>query len=151
MDLLKQLHRPKQETVLIIGCGRLGAMLASMLSEQNKKVTIMDISQAAFRKLSSSYGGFSIEGDGSDLDMLVHAGVIKADVLITCTDDDDVNIMIAQVAKQCFSVAQVIVRIQDSSKKIVLCDLDIRVICPDQLSVDEFQRIMAGRGQGCSS
>lgn len=142
MSLLIKFHKMRQETIVIIGCGRLGSTLASMLSEQNKKVTIMDINQNSFRKLASSYGGFSIEGDGSDIDMLTYAGTDKADVLIACTDDDDTNIMIVQIAKMRFHIKNAIARLHDSSKQAAFCDMDIKSICPDLLSVNEFIRIM---------
>ncbi|MDD3415531.1 MAG: NAD-binding protein [Lachnospiraceae bacterium] len=86
--------------VLIIGCGRLGSSIANTLSNRNKNVTIIDIREESFRKLSPSFGGLSLEGNATDVEVLKEAGINKADVVIIVTDNDNVNIMIAQMAKK---------------------------------------------------
>ena len=88
--------RQKKESIIIVGCGIFGSTLATMLSEQNKNVAIIDIDERTFRKLSPSYRGFSIEGDGTDIDLLTFTGAKNADILVASTKDDDTNIMIAQ-------------------------------------------------------
>ncbi len=137
--------RQKTQTIIIVGCGRLGSTLANQLSEQNKNVSIIDINESSFRKLSQSYGGFQIEGDGSDLDMLLSAGAEDADILISTTNDDDTNIMIAQIGKELFDIDYVIARLQDTSKKVVISGMDIHTICPADLSIKEFSRIIGER------
>ena len=132
--------RKTQQNVLIVGCGRLGSSLANILSEQNKNVTIIDIDVNAFRKLSSSHGGLSLEGDGSDIDHLMYAGANQADVLIAATDDDDTNIMIGQIARQVFGIKIVLVRLYDTSKQVAYENLGIISICPANLSIDEIKR-----------
>ena len=131
-----------KEHVIIIGCGKFGSTLATLMSEQNKSVAIIDIDENAFTKLSSSYGGFSIEGDGTDIDLLDIAGAKNVDVLIASTNDDDTNIMIAQIAKQVYQIKNVITRIYDSSKQIAYDNMDIMSICPANLSLNEFNRII---------
>jgi trk system potassium uptake protein TrkA len=132
--------RKSQQNVLIVGCGRLGSSLANILSEQNKNVTIIDIDAKAFRKLSSSFGGLSLEGDGSDIDHLMYADANQADVLIAATDDDDTNIMIGQIARQVFGIEIVLVRLYDTSKQVAFENLGIISICPANLSIDEIKR-----------
>lgn len=141
MNIFKRI---KKERVLIIGCGRFGSTLATLLSEENKNVAVIDIDETAFRKLSSSYGGFSIEGDGSDVDLLILAGIKETDVLIACTDDDDTNIMIAQMAKSIFNISKVIMRLYDTSKQPAFSNMDIVSICPSFLSIREYINIMQG-------
>lgn len=135
----------KKISVLIIGCGRFGSRLAGKLSDENKNVTVIDISQNAFRRLSPAYGGFAIEGDGSDVDLLRDSGAGDADVIIVTTNDDDINIMAAQFAKQVFHTPKVIARIKDSSKLAVLKDMEIDTICPSDLSVIKFDELMCER------
>lgn len=136
-------HKKKKEYIVIVGCGRLGASLATVLSDQNKSVTVIDISEEAFRKLPLSYGGFTIVGDGTDMDILNDINIREADVLIASTDNDDTNIMAAQIAKQICKVKKVVVRIRDDSKQAAYNDADIESICPAVLSVREFERIVA--------
>ena len=139
-DNMHFLKREKSQNIIIVGCGRLGSSLATMMSEQNRNVTILDIDENSFRKLSSSYGGFTLEGDGADIDHLAYAGANLADVLIAATNDDDTNIMIAQIACQVFGIKTVLVRIYDTSKQVAYDDMNIISICPANLSIEEFKR-----------
>ena len=59
--------------VIIIGCGRLGANLANMLSNIGANVLIMDESRESFRRLDSNYGGLTVVGSGTDFDKLREA------------------------------------------------------------------------------
>lgn len=139
---MKIFNKTKKEFIIIVGCGRLGSSLASLMSDQDKNVAIIDINEKAFRKLPVSYGGFTIEGDGSDLDVLSSVNAKDADILIASTNNDDTNIMVAQIAKHIFEIKKVIVRIQDASKQVAYDDSDIESICPTKLSINEFQRII---------
>lgn len=134
--------RDKNGSIIVVGCGRLGSTIASMLSEKNLNVTVLDIDQSNFRKLSASYGGLIKEGDGTDIDMLERVGIKNAAVLIATTNNDDVNIMIGQIAKVIYKVDEVITRIYDNSKKITCKNMDIKTISPTELSVNEFRRIL---------
>ena len=142
MSILK---RHKNESIIIVGCGRFGSTLATMLSEQNKSIAIIDIDKSAFAKLSPSFGGFSIEGDGTDIDSLEFAGAKNTDILIATTHDDNTNIMVAQIAKEVFHIKRVITRIYDASKKTAFNDMDIECICTADLSVNEFERILSNK------
>ncbi|MDI6618933.1 MAG: NAD-binding protein [Clostridiales bacterium] len=83
-----------------------------------------------------------MEGNGTDIDLLIFAGAKNADILVASTSDDNTNIMIAQIAKQIFRINRVIARIYDSSKQIAYNGMDIVSICPVTLSTNEFKRIV---------
>jgi trk system potassium uptake protein TrkA len=129
--------------VVVAGCGRLGANIASVLSAQGKDVVVLDVSSAAFRKLSPDYGGFSIEGDATDLTMLERAGIEKAGIVVAATNDDNTNVMIAQIASKIFAVPKVISRLYDTEKEIVYQDYPIQLIYPSRLSILEFEKLIA--------
>jgi trk system potassium uptake protein TrkA len=57
--------------VVIMGCGRVGAQLATMLDAEGHKVTILDVASYSFRRLPSSFGGTALVGDGTDQEALV--------------------------------------------------------------------------------
>ena len=133
----------KQSTyTVIIGCGRLGANLANTLSEEGENVLILDQNKDSFRKLSSSFGGLAVEGDGTELDTLKAADVQRADTVIAVTNNDNINIMIAQIAKECFSVKKVISRLFDPERECVYQELGIDTICPAVLSANEIDKIL---------
>ncbi|MCI9070755.1 NAD-binding protein [Clostridium sp.] len=130
------------KNVLIIGCGRLGASIANTFSDKNMSVTIIDIQKDSFRKLSPSFLGLLMEGDGMDMDILEEANIRKADVVIVVTDNDNINILVSQIAKNIFEVEEVIIRLYDHEKECVCRDSNINTIFPALLSSSEVDKIL---------
>ena len=115
---------------VIMGCGRVGARLATLLDAEGHKVTIMDVEPYSFRRLPSSFGGRAIIGDGTDEDALRKAGIEKADVFVSVTQGDNRNVMAAQIAKHIFSVPKVVCRIYDPIREEMYHDLGLETISP---------------------
>ncbi len=133
----------KQDTyTIIIGCGRLGANLANALSNEGENVLIMDENRDSFRRLASNFGGLSVVGDGTDLDMLREARIGQASAVIAVTNDDNTNIMIAQIARDIFHVKRVIARLYDPERETVYQEFGIDTICPSVLSVKEIDKLL---------
>ena len=128
--------------VIIIGCGRLGANLANMLSNIGANVLIMDESRESFRRLDSNYGGLTVVGSGTDSDKLREAQIDRASAVIAVTNDDNTNIMIAQIARELFSVKKVIARLHDPECEVVYQELGIETICPAVLSAKEIDKML---------
>lgn len=145
MTLFK--NKKQSSYTVIIGCGRLGANLANTLSEEGENVLILDKDKDSFRKLSSSFGGLAVEGDGTELDTLRAADVQRADTVVAVTNNDNINIMIAQIAKECFSVKKVISRLFDPERECVYQELGIDTICPAVLSANEIDKLL-NRNEG---
>lgn len=127
---------------LIVGSGRLGASLANTLSDQEKNVIVVDRDKSSFRKLSPSFGGLTVTGDATSINVLKEAQIEKAGVVIVVTNDDNVNIMISQMAKELFNRKKVISRLYDPDRKSVYEDFDIDLIFPAVLSVNEINRLL---------
>ena len=68
--------------ILIMGCGRVGARLASLLDEDGHEVTILDIDTYSFRRLPPSFGGTALYGNGIDEEALKKAGIEDCDVFV---------------------------------------------------------------------
>lgn len=127
---------------VIVGCGHLGANIADTLSDMGRNVLIMDKDKKAFRKLSLSFDGLKVEGDGMDLEALDEAGIKHAETVLAVTDDDNANIMIAQLAKEMFNVDRVVSRLYDPEKECVYRELGINTVCPAVLSENEVDRLL---------
>lgn len=138
---LKKLGKQEEYTI-IIGCGRLGANLANVLSEKDGDVLVIDKSEDAFRKLSPSFGGLTLQGDALDFAVLKEANVKKADVVVVVTNNDNINIMIAQMVKNVFQIKRVIARLYDPERECVYREFGIDTICPAILSAKEIDNIM---------
>lgn len=136
--------RNTNKLTIIIGCGRLGAELANSISDDNGDVIIIDNDKDSFRRLSFSFGGLATVGDGTDIDLLKASGIEKASTVAAVTDNENVNIMAAMMAKNLFNVKNVILRVNDNSKQELYKDSDIQVICPSELTSRAVKTMING-------
>ncbi len=116
--------------VIIMGCGRVGAQLASLLDADGHQVTVIDVDAHSFRRLPPSFGGTALVGDGTDEEMLKKAGIVDADAFVAVTQGDNRNVMAAQIAKNVFNVSRVICRIYDPLRKDVYEALGLEAVSP---------------------
>lgn len=116
--------------ILIVGCGRVGATLASELSQRGEHVTIIDLDDDAFRRLEPDFQGESGIGDGTDIDVLRRFGIATAGAFIAVTNGDNRNIMAAQIAKIIFNTPIVVCRIYDPKREEIYRKLGLNIISP---------------------
>lgn len=137
-------NNKNKEYTIIIGCGRLGASLANALSNEGEDVLIMDENKDAFRRLAPNFGGLSLVASGTDLDKLREAKIEDASAVIAVTNDDNANIMVAQIARELFGVNRVVARLYDPECEIIYNQLGISTICPAVLSAIEIDKLLDG-------
>jgi trk system potassium uptake protein len=116
--------------VVIMGCGRVGARVASLLDHSGNAITVIDTDSRAFRRLPAGFGGETVIGTGIDEDVLRKAGIEDADAFIAVTNGDNRNIMAAQVARLIFEVPVVICRIYDPVREDTYRRLGLTTVCP---------------------
>ena len=116
--------------IIIMGCGHVGAELASVLDAEGHKVTILDKDASKFDKLSPEFKGTAIVGDGTDEEVLQEVGIAQADAFIALTREDERNAMAAQIAKQMFNVPKVVCRIYDPLREEFYASLGLDAISP---------------------
>lgn len=134
-------HKNKDYTI-IVGCGRLGASLASRFSENGGNVLVIDEDKNSFRKLSPDYGGMVIQGDATEISVLKRAEIKNATSVIAVTNHDNTNIMVAQLAKELFHIDNVIARLYDPDRECVYRELEINTICPVVLSTRKVDQLL---------
>ena len=122
--------------VLIVGCGRLGAMVATALVDRGDSVTIIDTDAENFRRLAEQPGLSMIVADGTSNEDLRRAGVERADVFISLTAQDTVNALAAQAAQLTFGVSKVVCRINDPVRREMYEGLGLRTVSPSQVMTD---------------
>ena len=115
--------------VVIVGCGRVGSMLARDLDAAGHQVTIVDERVAAFSRLGEDFSGEMVVGTGIDESVLRRAGIEDADCFASVTNGDNRNIMAAQVARAIFNVPRVITRIYDPIREQTYRDFGMETIC----------------------
>lgn len=128
--------------IIIIGCGRLGSTIANKLSTTGHSIVMIDHNEAAFDLLEIDFSGFKIQGDANEFFVLQQAKVEKADIVLALTDDDNLNIMLAQICQNLYQVSQVIARINKPSRHRMLEDLGIKTICPVLLTQDHLLNLI---------
>lgn len=131
----------RNKSILIVGCSRFGSSLAKALSSKNYDVTIIDINQDSFRKVSENFGGYTIVGDGISTEILEASGIKNADIVIVATDSDNTNSLIAQIASRIYNVGKVYMRLKDIEKNFLVENYNIQVICPYTLCLKEFENM----------
>ncbi len=116
--------------VIVMGSGRVGARVASILDQHGHRVTVVDTNPDSLRRLGEKFSGDTIIGTGIDEDVLRRAGIEDANVFIAVTNGDNRNIMAAQVARTVFNIEHVIVRIYDPVREDTYRRLGLRTVCP---------------------
>ncbi len=115
--------------VVIIGCGRVGAVLAETLDASGHQVTIVDLLTRSFDRLPSTFAGEAIRGDGTDEDVLRRARAEGADAFLALTEGDNRNIMAAQLAREAFDIGLVYAKVNDPVRAEAYAELGIGTIC----------------------
>jgi trk system potassium uptake protein TrkA len=125
--------------IVIVGCGRVGAVLAETLDHDGHSVIILDILTKAFDRLPDDFKGQAIRGDGTDEDALRRAGAADADVLLALTEGDNRNVMAAQVAVESLGIKKAMAKVNDPVRAAAYAELGIATICRTTLMVDAMQ------------
>jgi len=131
---------------VLMGCGRVGAQLADMLDAEGHEVTVLDIDALSFKRLSSTFGGTALIGNGIDQEALKRAGIERADVFVAVTQGDNRNIMAAQIAKHIFNVPRVICRIYDPLRQEIYEMLGIEALSPTTVFAQLLKDKIGGKG-----
>jgi trk system potassium uptake protein TrkA len=130
--------------VIIMGCGRVGARLALMLTHAGHEVTIMDTTSSAFSRLGPDFKGTTILGDGTDQEVLKRAGIERADAFVAATQGDNRNIMSSQIAKHVFGINHVVTRIYDPLRSDTFAALGLHAISPTIIGANAFYEELTG-------
>ena len=98
--------------IIICGAGRVGHTIAKLLSEQNHSITIIDQSSEDIQKINESLDIKAIVGKATSPSVLDKANTNDADMIIAVTKNDEINMLICQIAYSIFKVPKKIARIR---------------------------------------
>lgn len=131
--------------VVILGCGRIGSGLATLMSREGHEVTIIDRDSNAFRRLGSDFKGNRVVGAGIDQDTLRRAGVENADAFVAVTPGDNTNLMAAQIAKEKYGVPQVTARIYDPIRAEAYSKMGLTTFCSTCVGAGIIKDLLTGQ------
>ena len=128
--------------VLIMGCGRLGAELASILEADGHELAVLDVDKFAFDHLPPDFKGHKVLGDGTDQDTLRRAGAERADAFIAATRGDNRNALATQIAQHVFQIRRVGSVIFDPMREEVYRGLGLRTVNPTKLEAQLLRELI---------
>lgn len=133
--------------VIVVGCGRVGSRLASMLSDNGDNVCVIDKRASAFDNLGRVFNGSTVQGIGFDESTLLKAGIEDCDVVAAVTESDNANLMVTEVASRLFEVPRVIARLYNPDHERSYMQLGIDYVCGTTLVAEEaFGKVISGHG-----
>lgn len=130
--------------VIVVGCTAVGVSLASELCKNGFEVAIIDRDQKLFCDLPSFFKGVTVTGAAMDVEVLQNAGITECDAFVAVSDDDNLNIVAAQLAKEMFSVPNVITRIADPVREKVFQDTGLKTVCPTNVEGVGIYHLVTG-------
>jgi NhaP-type Na+/H+ or K+/H+ antiporter len=113
--------------VIIVGGGTVGRALAERLEDRGENVVIVEERAPAVERARNE--GYAVhKGDGTDTDELQAAGAENAKILVAATGDDDVNLLVAQLAESKFDVETILARANNPDNVDAFEDLGVRTV-----------------------
>ena len=98
--------------IIICGAGRVGYTIAKLLSEQNHSITVIDQSSEDIQKINDGLDVKGIVGKATYPSVLEKASASEADMIIAVTKNDEINMLICQIAFSMFNIQKKIARIR---------------------------------------
>lgn len=134
--------------VIILGSGRVGSSIALQLLGIGHEVVVIDNDPDSLLRLGGDdFAGAFLVGDALDADVLERAGIASADCFLASTDDDNTNVVVAQIAQRRYGVGQVVVRVFDPDKATFYEARGLTVVCPTVRAIGEMVGAITRTGE----
>ena len=106
---------------LVVGYGRFGQTVGQMLLAQGIRVTLID-KDIEMIDVAKGFGAKVYYGDGTRLDLLRQAGASEADLILFCTDGDQLDAELVDAVHAAFPKASIFARAYDRRAVVKLRD-----------------------------
>lgn len=132
--------------IIVLGAGKVGTALAQKLTEERHNVTVIDKNQERLDNITEFYDVMGINGNGTSIEVLREAGVENADLFISVTGADEINLlscMFARKAGKCRVIARVRNPAYNQEIEFIQNQLGISaIINPDLATAREIQKLL---------
>ena len=116
-----------------MGCGGVGTLVATTLSQGGHDVVVLDSNPESFRRLSEELKRRAIVGDGTQREVLMTAGIDEVEVFVAVSSNDTANALASQMAKHVFQVDKVICRINNPANYEMYTGLGLDAVSATQV------------------
>lgn len=132
--------------IVIIGSGKVGRNLSSLLVGEGHDVTVIDQDPEAIKRIQDSLDVMCVEGNGATTSVQLEAGVNKAEILVATTPNDETNMLCCLIAKK-LGAKKTISRVRDPEYygqiDLIREDLGLSMIInPERMAADEIFRVL---------
>lgn len=132
----------------MIGCDQVGAALIRDLERIGHDISVVEKDPEQLKRLDAfddyTFHGTALVGDPTDPDTLRRGGVENCDAVAAVTEEDSVNLMAAQLAKNIFRRDKVICRVSDPHLQILYHKAyELETICPTVLTEQAVFRALS--------
>ncbi len=132
--------------IIIVGAGKVGFTIAKYLSLEDDNITVIDKSSVALERINNNLDAMCVEGNCTNLKVLLEAGIKKADVVISVTGSDELNMLCSLAAKK-LGAKYTISRVRDPGydEEIALLTDAIGIdlaINPEKITAAEISRLV---------
>jgi len=131
--------------IIIIGCGRVGVELALAIHEEHA-VSIVDRNSRSFDRLGLHFSGRTIQGHGMDRTALERAGIETADALAAVTSSDNVNTIVARIARDIYHVRRVVARIYNPRRASIYEKLNLQTVSSSTWGAQRIEQLLIHPG-----
>ena len=98
--------------IVICGAGRVGSTIAKLLSDQNHSITVIDQSSDDIQKINETLDVKAIVGKATSPAILEKANILEANMIIAVTRNDEINMLICQIAHSLFKIPKKIAELE---------------------------------------
>lgn len=120
--------------ILVVGSGKNARHAARELVAAGHQVSVLCETKEAVNALSvSDFSGSVTLGRSTDLDSLKAAGIEDCEALVSCTDDDNTNVMVSEMAREFFKTEKIVTRLVDVSRENIYQHYGLETICSTRL------------------
>lgn len=131
--------------IIVVGCGRVGVELALSL-QAGHLVTVIDSDPRAFDRLGLHYSGRTVRGEALDRDVLLRAGVETADALAAVTASDNVNVIVASVARKIYRIQRVVTRVYSPRRRPIYEKLNVQTVASSSWGAHRIEQLLVHPG-----
>ncbi len=134
--------------IIIVGCGKVGRVLAEQLNEADNNITVVDINAARVNEVADRYDVMGVIGNGASHAVLQEAHIDTADLLIAVTGSDERNLLCCLLAKKagkgkCQTIARIRSPQYNADAPYLKEELGLAmVINPELAAAEEIARVL---------
>ncbi len=137
-------HNPGAVKILVIGAGQVGTTIIEALYTEHS-ITVVDTDPARLSAVAYRYDVLTLEGDGASRRVLQEAGIAETDLMIACTQRDEVNVVAGILAERLAPSARTIVRTQNVEYLEIWLERQLEVdlvVCSELETANAIARIV---------